>query len=374
MSTANAALSFRCASDRSVRAACLVDGRDDLVVADVTIDGPRGREVVVRTQAVGLCHSDLHVVDGSLVRPRPIVLGHEAAGVVEAVGPDVSSVGVGTSVVTCLVMPCGACGRCRAGEEHLCADPAATLRGSDRARLELDGTPVAEMAGIGALGERLIVDERAVVAVPARVPPELAAVLGCAIVTGLGSVLNVADVRPGERVAVIGCGGIGLAIIQGARIAGAGEIVAIDVADAKLELARRLGATSVANAADADAVNAVAGTIDHAFEAVGRPATMELAVELAAPGRAAYAVGILPEGSSVNLPAKALRRGKRLVGVFMGSTRPRRDIPRYIELWERGELDLASMVSDQLPLDDVNAGFAALARGEVARAVVRFDG
>ena len=356
-----------------MRAACLVDGRDDLVVADLSVDGPRRREVLVRTQAVGLCHSDLHVIDGSLVRPRPIVLGHEAAGVVEAVGPDVSSVGVGASVVTCLVMPCGACGRCRAGEEHLCADPAATLRGDGRARLELDGTPVAQMAGIGALGERIILDERAVVAVPSRVPAELAAVLGCAIVTGLGSVLNVADVRPGERVAVIGCGGIGLAIVQGARIAGAGEIVAIDVADAKLDLARQLGATSVANAADDEAVREVAGTIDHAFEAVGRPATMELAVELAAPGRAAYAVGILPEGSSVSLPAKALRRGKRLVGVFMGSTRPQRDIPRYVELWERGELDLASMVSDQLPLDAVNDGFAALARGEVARAVVRFD-
>jgi S-(hydroxymethyl)glutathione dehydrogenase/alcohol dehydrogenase len=328
----------------------------------------------VRTQAVGLCHSDLHVIDGSLVRPRPIVLGHEAAGVVEAVGPDVTSVSVGASVVTCLVMPCGACARCRAGEEHLCADPAATLRGGDgRARLELDGTPVAQMAGIGALGERIIVDERAVVAVPSRVPSELAAVLGCAIVTGLGAVLNVANVRPGERVAVIGCGGIGLAIVQGARIAGAGEIAAIDIADTKLELARQLGATSLATAADLDAVQTVTGTIDHAFEAVGRPATMELAVELAAPGRSAYAVGILPEGSAVTLPAKALRRGKRLVGVFMGSTRPQRDIPRYVELWERGDLDLASMVSDQLPLEAVNDGFAALARGEVARAVVRFD-
>jgi S-(hydroxymethyl)glutathione dehydrogenase/alcohol dehydrogenase len=229
------------------------------------------------------------------------------------------------------------------------------------------------MAGIGALAERIVVDERAVVPVPSRVPPHLAAVLGCAIVTGMGSVLNVADVRPGDRVAVIGCGGIGLAIVQGARIAGAAEIVAIDIADRKLDLARELGATRVAHAADDEAVQELTGTIDHAFEAVGRPNTMELAVELAAAGRSAYAVGILPEAASVTLPAKALRRGKRLVGVFMGSTRPRRDIPRYVELWERGELDLASMVSDQLPLDEVNDGFAALARGEVARAVVRFD-
>ncbi len=364
-----------------MRAACLVAEREGVVVQDVEIDQPIGREVVIRTNAVGLCHSDLHVVDGTLARPRPLVLGHEAAGIVEAVGPDVGDVRVGDHVVTCLVAPCGTCARCALGEEHLCVGTAFVRRPAGAApRLHRDGVAVGQMAGIGALAERILVDERAVTVIPAEMPDELAALLGCAVVTGLGSVFNVARVGAGQRVVVIGCGGIGLSIVQGARIAGAAQVVAVDVSADKLDLASRLGATHGvdASAAGGDAVAAVIaatdGGADHVFEAVGRPATVHQAIAMAAPGRTVYVVGMLPDGASVSVPAAALRRCITLTGVFMGAAVPRRDIPAYVELWQRGELDLATMVSDVLPPERVGEGFAALAAGRVARAVIGYTG
>jgi S-(hydroxymethyl)glutathione dehydrogenase/alcohol dehydrogenase len=348
-----------------------------MTIDDIGIDSPGPTEVLIRTRAVGLCHSDLHVLDGVLARPRPIVLGHEGAGVVEAIGSSVRSLAVGDHVVTCLVIGCGSCRRCELGEPHLCTSGEAAKRQVGEApRLHHAGQLVGQMANVGALGEQILMDERGVVRVPADMPAELASILGCAVVTGLGAVFNTARVRPTETVAVIGCGGVGLMAIQGARIAGASRIIAIDLSASKLELASRLGATDVVDASATDdvvaAVRRLTGPgVDHAFEVVGRAATVEQALEMAAPGRTAYCVGILPESQSVSVSALALRRAKSLVGVFMGSTRPRVDIPRYVELWRQGLLDLDTMVSKVLTLDEVNEGFAALARGEVARAVVR---
>ena len=359
--------------------AVLDDGSDELVVTEIDVDSPGPREVAVRTLATGLCHSDLHYLDGVLTRPRPVLLGHEAVGVVEAVGPGVESVAVGDHVVTCLVVGCGTCPRCEQGEPFVCSNPNATRRPSgERARhLTADGRAIGTMANIGSFTDRMLVDERAVVRVPASMPPTLAAIVGCAVVTGLGAVFNVARVRPTDSVAVIGCGGVGLNVVQGARIAGASRIVAVDVSTSKLELAQKLGATDTIDATQVDPVEALRSLtgegVDHAFEVIGRPDTARQAFEMAAPGRRAYIVGVFADDAQLQLPALPLRRAKSLVGVFMGGTRPRVDIPRYIELWERGLLDLESMVSDVISLDQVNDGFAALTRGEVARAVISFD-
>jgi S-(hydroxymethyl)glutathione dehydrogenase/alcohol dehydrogenase len=360
-----------------MRAAILHDGAADLVVDDIEHDTPGPHEVLIRIEACGLCHSDLHWLDGTLVRPRPQVLGHEAAGVVAAVGSAVDSVSVGDSVVTCLLAGCGRCAPCLRGEPGQCRNPEAIRRtAGERPRLTTaDGRAVTPMGGVGGLAERVLMDERGVIAIPGDVPVELAAILGCAVVTGLGAVFHVAHVEPGDTVAVIGCGGVGLNVIQGARIAGAARIVAIDANPQKLPLAGRLGATDLVDASDVDpveAVRAITGVgVDHAFEVVGRPATVSLAMDMAAPGRTAYVVGVMSDATELTVGAIHFRRGKALRGVFMGGGQPKVDIPRYVELWRRGLLDLESMVSRTLSLDEVNDGFRALASGEVARAVVR---
>jgi S-(hydroxymethyl)glutathione dehydrogenase/alcohol dehydrogenase len=360
-----------------MRAAILHDGADDLVVDDIEHDTPGPHEVLIRIDACGLCHSDLHWLDGTLVRPRPQVLGHEAAGVVEAIGSAVDSVSVGDSVVTCLLAGCGSCAPCLGGEPGQCRQPEAIRRpAGDRPRLTTrDGRAVTPMGGIGGLAERVLIDARGVIVIPGDVPVELAAILGCAVVTGLGAVFHVAHVAPGDTVAVIGCGGVGLNVIQGARIAGAARILAIDANPQKLPLAGRLGATDLVDASDVDPVEAVRGLtgvgVDHAFEVVGRPATVAMVMDMAAPGRTGYVVGVMSDATELTVAATHFRRGKSLRGVFMGGGQPKVDIPRYVELWRRGLLDLESMVSRTLTLDEVNDGFRALASGEVARAVVR---
>jgi S-(hydroxymethyl)glutathione dehydrogenase/alcohol dehydrogenase len=365
------------AQAETARGVVLVDGNDLLEIHDLVVAEPGPNEARIRTHATGLCHSDLHLIEGTIVRPRPIVVGHEGAGVVEAVGANVDHLSPGDHVVTCLVVGCGTCPECRAGNPVICANPGATVRGAEEPpRLTLDGVPTGQMGNVGALAERILMDARGVVAISPDMPFELAALLGCAVVTGLGAVFNVARVRPTERVAVIGCGGVGLNIVQGARIAGASQIIAVDLAPAKLQLAEQLGATHTVNASEADpvaAVNQISGGVDHAFEAIGLTSTSEQAIAMAAPGRTAYVVGILPGDAAVEMPSAALRRTKSLVGVFMGATRPHEDIPRYVELWEQGRLDLETMVSQVLPPERSNEGFAVMTGGEVARTVIGWN-
>jgi S-(hydroxymethyl)glutathione dehydrogenase / alcohol dehydrogenase len=361
-----------------MRAAVLFDGLE-LRVTEVTHDQPIGREILIKTLAAGLCHSDAHVLDGVLNRPLPMVLGHEGAGVVEAVGPDVRNIAIGDHVVTCLVMGCGECSYCGNGELGRCKSPEQIKRASSatpRLALANEGTGTGQMANIGALSEYIIVDERGVVRIDADVPMTTAAILGCAVVTGLGAVLNVAKVQPGETVAVIGCGGVGLSVIQGARIAGASRIIAVDLSSEKLAIARACGATDLVNAGDGDpvaAVRALTGEgVDHAFEVVGRDSTVAQAFAMAANGRKAYALGIHPDDASVSVPAMGLRRGKSLVGVFMGNTVPSVDIPKYVQYWRDGTLDLEAMISHIVPLEGVNEGFAMMANGIGARTVISF--
>ena len=360
-----------------MRASVLIDGSDQLVIADVEHDVPIGREILLRSVAAGLCHSDYHYLDGTLSRPRPVILGHEGAGVVESVGPDVRDINVGDHVVTCLVMGCGECVRCVAGEPTACLNPGVTKRArGDRPRLTLDGVSVGQMANVGSLADHVLLDERAVTPINKDIPLELACILGCAVVTGLGAALNTADVQSGEAVAVIGCGGVGLNIIQGARLAGASTIIAIDANPTKLARAQQLGATHVVDASADDAIASVREITgpgaDHVFEVVGRPALVRQAFEMAAPGRAAYLVGIQSDDAELTLPVTGFRRGKRMVGVFMGNTNPRDDIPRYAELWRSGQLDLSGMISHTLPLEDVNRGFDMMMSGESARTVIKF--
>ena len=360
-------------------AALLDDGSDDLVVTDIEVDTPGAREVAVRTLATGLCHSDLHYIDGVLNRPRPVLLGHEAVGIVEAVGPGVESVAVGDRVVTCLVVGCGTCARCEQGEPFVCANPNATRRprGAPPRHALPDGRAIGTMANIGSFSDQMLVDERALVRIPESMPPTLAAIVGCAVVTGLGSVFNVARVRPTDTVAVIGCGGVGLNVVQGARIAGASRIVAIDVSPSKLELARKVGATDTIDASQDDAVAAVLALtgegVDHAFEVIGRPDTARQAFEMAAPGRRAYIVGVFADDAELQLPALPLRRGKSLVGVFMGATRPASTSPSTSSSGSEGCSTSSRWSRTCIALEDVNRGFSALKRGEVARAVISFD-
>ena len=348
-----------------------------LAIEDVDVDGPGPGEVLVRTAATGVCHSDLHVLEGSLPTPLPTVLGHEPAGVVERVGAEVRHVAVGDHVIGCLSVFCGTCEYCIAGRPNLC-DGQATVRHPDEPpRLRQNGEPIAQFAHLSAFAERMLVHENALVRIRPDVPLDRVALIGCGVTTGLGAVFNTAQVRAGATVAVIGCGGIGLSVVQGCRIAGAGRIVAVDTLAWKLELATRLGATDVVNAAEANPIPTVvertAGGVDYAFEAIGMPATVRQAVRMTRKGGTIVMIGVVPMGTNVELPgADIVLREKRILGSMMGSNRFRIDMPRYVELYRSGLLRLDEMISARLPLAGVNDALDALRQGTAARSVIVF--
>ena len=360
-----------------MRAAILPEAPGKLVVDDVTIDRPRADEVLVRVAACGLCHSDVHLLDAHLPATLPAVLGHECAGVVDAVGADVRSVRPGDHVVTCTAQYCGSCARCGAGETWLCERRRSIGRTPDDPPMRWDDRPLHASGSLGGLAELMLVHERAVVAIPTEVPLDLAALLGCAVLTGVGSVLNGAKVKPGETVAVIGCGGVGLNVVQGARLAGAARILAVDRQTAKLTLARTFGATDLVDAASVDAVVAVleltGGGVDHAFEVVGLPATIIQAFEMARAGGTAYVVGVPATGATIELPGGPLVfRQKGVRGLIMGSSRFTEDIPMLTRIYLEGRLELDALVAERIDLDDVNAGYDTLRTGTAARSVVTF--
>jgi S-(hydroxymethyl)glutathione dehydrogenase/alcohol dehydrogenase len=362
-----------------MKAAILHQAPGDLVVEEVTLDAPGPDEVLMRVVASGLCHSDLHVMEGKLPVPLPVVLGHEAAGVVEAVGPNVADVKVGDHVVSCLSQFCGGCRECLVARTWLCENRRDLgLADRPRPRLALNGKPVTPMAGLGAFAERMVVHRNAIVAVPRELPFDRAALLGCAVVTGVGSVVNGARVEPGSSVAVIGCGGIGLNLVQGAALAGAERIIAIDLHRTKLDLARVFGATDAIDASSTDPVKAVQeltrGGVEYAFEAIGLAKTAEQAFAMVRPGRTAYLVGLPPVGSTIQLPgAQTLLLGKGLQGLFMGSNRFKRDIPMLASLYLRGKLKLDELIAERISLAQVNEGYAKMRSGEQARSVIMFD-
>ena len=363
-----------------MKAAVFRKVHEPLTIEAVEIDKPRGREILVRTVATGVCHSDLHVVDGVGRFPldRPYVLGHEGAGVVEAVGADVVTLKPGDHVVACLSGFCGSCAQCLGGHPNLCTGGLVTRPESAPPRLTQNGAPIRQFLGISSYAEHMLLHENSVVKIDSDLPLDRAALVGCGVLTGVGAALRTSGLEAGQTVAVFGCGGVGLSIVQGARIGGARQIIGVDVFESKLDLARRMGATHVVNSANDDPVQAVRALtrgagVDHAFEAVGNAKLVRQAIESLAIRGTATIVGVLPPDATIEFPWMAIRPECRVQTCRMGSNRFRIDIPRYLEFYRQGKLLLDEMVSRRGRLGDINDAFRAMKAGEVARSVLTFD-
>jgi S-(hydroxymethyl)glutathione dehydrogenase/alcohol dehydrogenase len=362
---------------KNMKAAVFHTPGKPLTIEEVGISKPGPREVLVRTVAVGVCHSDLHFVDGAYPHPAPVVLGHEASGIVEQVGSEVRTVKPGDHVVTCLSAYCGHCEHCVTGHLSLCVSPDTKRRPDEESRLTYVQKPMTQFINLSAYAEQMLVHENALVAIRRDMPLDRAALLGCAVTTGTGAVFNTAKVRPGETVAVIGCGGIGLATINGAALAGAGRIIAIDMLDSKLELARQFGATDVVNAKDGSAVAQVLeltrGGVHHSFECIGLKQTAEQAFGMLARGGTATIIGMIKPGVKLELDPLAMLHERRIQGSFMGSNRFPVDLPRLTDFYMQGRLKLDEMISQRIKLEQINEAFDELRRGELARSVILFD-
>lgn len=344
---------------------------------EVELAGPRRGELRVRLEAAGVCHSDLSVVDGSRIRPLPMALGHEAAGVVEQVGEGVSDVMRGDHVVLAFVPSCGHCAECATGRPALCI-PGAAANGSgallhgppllkDKA-----GAPLFHHLGISGFARHAVVARESAVVIPKDVPFETAALFGCAVLTGTGAVLNTARVRAGQNVAVFGLGGVGLASVLGARIAQAAQIIAVDPVESKRKVALALGATHALTPDEAAGIkDFTGGGVDYAFEAAGVPAVLEAAFKSLKRGGAAVAMGLPHPSRTVTLPALSFAgEGKSLIGSYMGSSNPQQDIPRYLQLWKAGRLPVEKLHSGSLPLSGINEAFERLASGAAIRQIL----
>ncbi len=362
-----------------MKAAVLREVPGPLSIEEIQIDKPGPREVLIRTRAAGLCHSDLHFMEGLYPHPVPAVLGHESAGVVEQVGDQVTYVKPGDHVITCLSVYCGNCEDCLTGHLSLCLNKNDTARGrEDVPRLSQDGDDMIQFLHLSSFAEQMLVHEHALVRVREDMPFDRAALIGCGVTTGLGAVFHTADVEPGTNVAIIGCGGIGLAAIQGARIAGAARIIAIDLLDNKLELAKQLGATDTINGKDANVVEEVkeltGGGVHYSFEAIGNKIAAEQCFHMLRPGGTATVIGMIPVGQSLELPGHAFLQERKIQGSMMGSNRFRVDMPRFVDFYLSDRLDLDTLVSNRISLDEINEGFEAMKNGDVARSVIVFDG
>ena len=358
-----------------MRAAVLHGYGEDLRTEDVSLGELGEYGVRVQVVAAGVCHSDLHAAIGDVPIPVPVVLGHEGAGVVLAVGDRVSDVAIGDHVVGCMSVFCGTCTSCLIGHPHLCDRSGLAGRPAVSGPALVQGTDeLYAFCELGCFAEEMIVHERALVRVPDEMPLERAALLGCAVTTGLGAVLNTADVRAGQTVAVVGCGGVGLSAIQGASLAGAEQIIAIDRSPSKEALSRQLGATDFVDASSVDPVIAVSeltsGGVDHAIEAAGSTATIEAAFRMLRPRGTATVCGLVPFGQNIEIEGFQLLMEKRLQGSMMGSNRFRIDIPRYAKQYLAGRLDLDALVTSTIGLDEINGAFEQMRSGAVARQVV----
>ena len=361
-----------------MKAAVLVEPNKPLVIEDLMISKPGPHEVLIRTAACGLCHSDLHFIEGAYPHPLPAVPGHEAAGIVEAVGSEVRTVKPGDAVVTCLSAYCGQCEFCVTGRMSLCLGGDTRRAPGAPTRLSRsDGSAVNQMLNLSAFAEQMLIHEHACVKINPDMPLDRAAIIGCAVTTGAGTIFNACKVTPGETVVVVGCGGVGLATINAAKIAGAGRIIAADPIPEKRALAMKLGATDVIDAtaegAAATIIEMTKGGVDHAIEAVGRPASAQLAVNVLRRGGTATILGMMPPAEKVGLSAMDLLSGKKLQGAIMGGNRFPVDIPRLVDFYIRGLLDLDSIIAERIPLSAINDGFDKMKKGDSARSVIVFD-
>ena len=360
-----------------MKAAVLREVGKPLLIEDVQIHKPGPHEVLIRTAAAGLCHSDLHFMQGSYPHPLPAVLGHESAGVVEQIGSEVRTVKVGDHVITCLSAYCGHCEVCLTGHLSLCTSPETKRDADAEPRLSSAKGPMIQYLNLSSFAEQMLIHEHACVAIRKDMPLDRAALIGCSVMTGVGAAIHTSSVRPGETVAVIGCGGVGLAAINGAAIAGAGRIIAIDMVGSKGNLAMEFGATDFINASEADAVKEVLemtkGGVHHSFEAIGLGKTAEQAFNMLRRGGTANVIGMIPVGQTITLMGAAFLGEKRLQGSLMGSNRFPVDMPRLVDMYMSGKLKLDQMISQRIKLEQVNEGFEDMKRGELARSVIVFN-
>lgn len=363
-----------------IRAAVLDDASGTPRVVDVQLDAPRSGEVEVRVVTAGVCGSDLHVTQGDWAVPMPVVLGHEGAGVVTAIGPDVTDVAVGDHVVLSWVPQCGECRQCLAHRPWQCEVAAEVVAPGGvlfdgTSRLHRGEDTLHHYLGVSSFSERVVVPESGAIPIRKDAPLDVVAIVGCAVATGVGAVRNTAGVEEGATVAVIGCGGVGLSCVQGARLAGASRIVAVDVAPDKLEVAVRLGATETVDASAGDPVarlrELVPEGLDYVFDAIGKTATTEQAIAALGLGGAAVVVGLPPTGSTARFdPLVLAEANQRILGSNYGSIDARRDVPKLVDLYMEGELDLESMVSARRPLAEVAEALDDLAAGRALRTLL----
>lgn len=358
----------------SCRAAVLHAPGEPMRIEKVELAELAAGEVLVRTMSAGICATDLHFGAGRFPYPVPTVLGHEASGVIEAVGPGVTGFTSGDRVIVCDQIFCGRCAACLSGAMVYCTDTSGKER--QRRRMILAGRPIRQYLGVSAFAELMLVDANALIPLPSAVSSDVGALLGCCLTTGLAAVFNVAQLRPGDSVAVFGCGGVGLGAVQAARIAGATQIIAVDLEEHRLAVAVKVGATVTVNASTKDSVEAIRAVtpegVNRSVEAVGLVETAAQAFAVLAPGGQATVLGMLPPGAEVPLPGSLLRHGRSLGGTVMGSVRTRADIPRYADLVHKGMLQADDIATHRRPLEEINEALRAATAREGIRQMIRF--
>ncbi|MCX5740355.1 MAG: Zn-dependent alcohol dehydrogenase [Proteobacteria bacterium] len=362
-----------------MKAAVMRANNAPLVIEDVEIDAPGPGEVLLKTAASGICHSDLTVIEGGLPVPPPCILGHEPAGIVEAVGAGVTDFVPGDHVIGCLTAWCGVCKFCTQGRPYLCLTQFAGRPGGAKPRLcAANGDPIAQFANLSSFAEKMLCPERSLVKIRDDMPLDRASLIGCGVTTGLGAALNTVHIPAGASVVIIGCGGVGLSALQGARIVGAGKIIAVDAQPWKFDLAQKLGATHCIDAKAGDPVAAVhaltGGGADFVFECIGLVPTVQQAIAMTGRGGTAVLVGVVPIQQLVSISAADITLSeKKITGSYMGSNRFRFDMPKYIDFYLDGRLRLDEMISSRIPLGEVNAAFDRMRKGEAARQVIVFE-
>lgn len=368
----------------AVKAALITKTNSPFEVHDIDIDRPLGNEVLIDVKGSGLCHSDLHIARNDYGIPLPLLQGHETAGIVTALGPDVRSLKVGDHVVACNVGVCGHCDRCLDGRPNGCRNKGNVDRQPDQgSRVTWEGQPVTTLGGMSGFAEQALFPEHLLAVVSKDIPFDRAALLGCGVVTGAGAVIRTAGVRFGDTVAVFGAGGVGLNAVQAAALSGASKVIVVDLQSGKLDLARKFGATHTVNPADGDTVEQVRALtdgrgVDHAFEVIGLVPTLQQATQVLDHNGTAYVVGMQRPGATLSINVdpmdldSLLRREQSVRGVMMGSTNFKLDIPLYAELYLQGRLNLDDLVSNTIDLVDINEGYAELEKGKVARSVITF--
>ena len=360
-----------------VKGAVMHGFMEPLKIESLKLKAPRDGEIVVKMVASGVCHSDLSVVQAKLPIPPPVVLGHEGAGIVEEVGKGVTDLKPGDHVVLAWVANCGKCHYCISDKSHLCEAAVLSAMMGQEGVFEKDGMDVSRMAGVGSFAERTVVRATSAIKIRDDIPLDRACLVGCGVMTGVGAAINTAKVRPGQTVAVFGCGGVGLNVIQGAALAGAARIIGVDLAASKLTMAKQFGATDTVNASDVSdppgAIKELTGGlgVDYAFEVIGAPAVIQQADLSVKRGGAAVVVGVPPMGQEVAVPGIMLAlEEKSILGCLYGSANVRRDMPLLLDLYMQKRLKIDELISKRIKLEDVNAAFEAMEKGEVARSVI----